>query len=71
MDPLLDNWPKFEPSPKLLELMPAEWGADHRAWCTEFFGTENKAMVVNRALLVGPKGMQALRAGSKVEKLND
>lgn len=61
VDPSLDNWPKFEPSAKLLELMPPDWGAAHRAWCTEFFGTESKAMVVNRAVLVGPMGLKNLQ----------
>lgn len=65
--PSLDNWPKFQLSPEFAAMMPADWVAEQNQWCREFFGTESKAMIVNRAVLVGPKGMQALRARTATE----
>ena len=67
VDPSLDNWPKFQLSPEFAAMMPPEWVSQTNQWCREFFGTESKAIVVNRALLVGPKALEAMKRKSAAE----
>ena len=65
VDPLMDNFPKFQLSPSFAAMMPAAWVAEQNQWCREFFGTESKALALpDGSMVIGLKAAAELKRKS-------
>ncbi|KVD52082.1 hypothetical protein [Burkholderia ubonensis] len=62
VDPIFDDCQRMQVSDRFAELMPEQFVIDLNGWMREFFGTESRMVQVgNEALLIGPKGYEALK----------
>jgi len=66
VNPMLDNWPKFQLSPKFAAMMPPSWADETNQWMREFFGTESRVFKIgNHTLMVGPKVLEQMKDYTK------
>ncbi len=70
IDPLLDDVPKMQLSEEVKKHLTPKFIAETNAWMREFFGTENRVMVVNdtlpdqrirKIIFVGRKGLERIK----------
>ncbi|WP_232457906.1 hypothetical protein [Burkholderia ubonensis] len=61
VDPIFDDCQRMQVSDRFAELMPEQFVIELNGWMREFFGTENRMVLVgDEALWMGPKGYEAL-----------
>ncbi len=64
VNPMLDDVPRMQTTPRFADLMPPEFTAELNAWMREFFGTTNDVIRLGQgAVVMGPKTYAALLIG--------
>ncbi|POR52780.1 hypothetical protein B0G62_10477 [Paraburkholderia eburnea] len=62
VNPMLDNVPRMQTSPKFAALMPPEFVAELNDWMLKFFGTESAVYrLPGNRLVMGTKAYAALQ----------
>ncbi|WP_394475055.1 hypothetical protein [Ralstonia mannitolilytica] len=63
VDPLLDNVPKMQLTPKVYDNLPSPFRDEINAWMRDFFGTESRMYhAAGIGVLMGPKMLAQVKA---------
>jgi len=63
VDPMLDNVPKMQLTPKVYDNLPSPFRDEINDWMREFFGTESRMYhAAGIGVLMGPKMLEQVKA---------
>ncbi|WP_409266841.1 hypothetical protein [Massilia sp. BHUDP2] len=66
VNPMLDDVPKMRLSESVRQIVTPEFAASVDRWMLDFFGAENRVLVLQgQTFVVGPKTLAALRLQGK------